>query len=256
MRNRIMILSLATTMTFALTACTVDLTPLMGLREESEIVEVEAEVLLTENQKELKRLEQVYASGQFEAEDVKNLARLYKEEGFIKKSRDIYEVAYRIYEDEQALEELSKITVNLLEEDAEVVEAVETLVSNMKTPEYLGEALYSLFSDEWFDTMMPKMPVGERSYYLEGIVMEEVVVEGTTEVSIVDSQVPGAEEMTASLCGIGAGEMLRLTVFYGEDITEEDAAAIKDELEEKYDECDVFLHNGGQPVYHYLISVE
>ena len=102
MRNKIVMLSFALAMTFSLTACTVDLSPLMGHREDTEIVEVEAEVLLTENQKEIKRLEQVYASGEFESADVMNLARLYREEGFVKKSRDIYEVAYRIYEDEQA----------------------------------------------------------------------------------------------------------------------------------------------------------
>ena len=29
-----------------------------------------------------------------------------------------------------------------------------------------------------------------------------------------------------------------------------------DMLAEKYSDCDVLLQNGGQPVYHYLISVE
>ena len=219
MRNKIVMLSFALTMTFSLTACTVDLSPLMGHREDTEIVEVEAEVLLTENQKEIKRLEQVYASGEFESADVMNLARLYREEGFVKKSRDIYEVAYRIYEDEQALAELSKITVNLLEEDEEIVAAVEGFVMNMKTPEYFGEAIYSLFSEEWFDTMMPKMPVGQRSYYLEGVKVEEPITEedGEGQVSIPEAEVPSTDTAVASLCGIGAGEMLRITVSYDED---------------------------------------
>ena len=47
-----------------------------------------------------------------------------------------------------------------------------------------------------------------------------------------------------------------ITLFYGEDVCKADAEEIKNNLEEKYDECDVFLHSGGQSVYHYLISAE
>ncbi len=47
-----------------------------------------------------------------------------------------------------------------------------------------------------------------------------------------------------------------ITVYYGADVTEEDAKAITDEIEDQYDDCDVECHNGGQPLYYYLISVE
>lgn len=47
-----------------------------------------------------------------------------------------------------------------------------------------------------------------------------------------------------------------ITVYYGADVTEEDAKAIAEEIEGQYDFCDVECHNGGQPLYYYLISVE
>ena len=47
-----------------------------------------------------------------------------------------------------------------------------------------------------------------------------------------------------------------ITVYYGADVTEEDAKAITGEIEDQYDDCDVECHNGGQPLYYYLISVE
>ena len=47
-----------------------------------------------------------------------------------------------------------------------------------------------------------------------------------------------------------------ITVYYGSDVTEEDAQSIADEIEEEYGYCDVECHNGGQPLYYYLISVE
>ncbi len=47
-----------------------------------------------------------------------------------------------------------------------------------------------------------------------------------------------------------------ITVYYGADITEEEAAALAEELTADYPNCDVEYHNGGQPLYYYLISVE
>ena len=47
-----------------------------------------------------------------------------------------------------------------------------------------------------------------------------------------------------------------ITVYYGADVKEEDAKAISQEIEAQYDYCDVECHNGGQPLYYYLISVE
>lgn len=47
-----------------------------------------------------------------------------------------------------------------------------------------------------------------------------------------------------------------ITVYYGKDMPEADAQKFVDEMSEVYDECDVDLHYGGQPLYYYLIAVE
>lgn len=47
-----------------------------------------------------------------------------------------------------------------------------------------------------------------------------------------------------------------ITVLYGDDVSSEQGKALGAALEEKYPECDVVLHGGGQPVYSYIISVE
>ncbi len=52
------------------------------------------------------------------------------------------------------------------------------------------------------------------------------------------------------------GDSSVITLFYGMDVNREDAENLKTELEEKYDDCDVYMHFGGQPVYYYFISVE
>ena len=47
-----------------------------------------------------------------------------------------------------------------------------------------------------------------------------------------------------------------ISVYYGEDVTEEDAEAVVAKIEEKYPDTDVELQPGGQPIYYYLVSVE
>jgi DAK2 domain fusion protein YloV len=47
-----------------------------------------------------------------------------------------------------------------------------------------------------------------------------------------------------------------ITVYYGSDVSGEDAQALADELTEAYPDCDIGLQNGGQPLYYYLIAVE
>lgn len=47
-----------------------------------------------------------------------------------------------------------------------------------------------------------------------------------------------------------------ISVYYGQDISQEDAEALAQKVEEKYPDCDISLEYGGQPVYYYLLSVE
>lgn len=47
-----------------------------------------------------------------------------------------------------------------------------------------------------------------------------------------------------------------ICIYYGEEVTEEDANALGVALEEKYPEVEVEIHFGGQPIYYYVISVE
>ena len=47
-----------------------------------------------------------------------------------------------------------------------------------------------------------------------------------------------------------------ISFYFGEDVKEADAKALSDEMEDLFDEYDVEVYNGGQPVYDYIISVE
>ena len=47
-----------------------------------------------------------------------------------------------------------------------------------------------------------------------------------------------------------------ISIYYGSDVSAEDAEAIRDELAKANPNLDIELQNGGQPIYYYLISVE
>ena len=51
-------------------------------------------------------------------------------------------------------------------------------------------------------------------------------------------------------------DMELVSIYYGSDVTEEDAAALSDAITDKYPSVDVELQYGGQPIYYYVISVE
>lgn len=47
-----------------------------------------------------------------------------------------------------------------------------------------------------------------------------------------------------------------ISIYYGSDVTEEDAESFRNLVEEAFPDCDVELQYGGQPIYYYVISVE
>ena len=65
------------------------------------------------------------------------------------------------------------------------------------------------------------------------------------------------EATTKEMLSLMADEDSELiSIYYGQDIQEEDAEKLASEIEELYPDADVDLHCGGQPIYYYVLSVE
>ena len=47
-----------------------------------------------------------------------------------------------------------------------------------------------------------------------------------------------------------------ITLYFGKDVAEEDAEALAAKVSERFPDCDVDYHYGGQPIYYYLVSLE
>ena len=80
------------------------------------------------------------------------------------------------------------------------------------------------------------MGVGDNGILANGKDLTEVVLETIAAMADEDSEL--------------------ISVYYGSDVTEEDAEAIRGKIADAWPNLDVELQNGGQPIYYYLVSVE
>ena len=102
---------------------------------------------------------------------------------------------------------------------------------------------------------------GQVTFAVRDTVMNDVEVKEGNIIGIAESKLmdagEGVDTITTSLVEKLVDEDSAIvTLFYGEDVTEEDANKLRDELEEKFEDIDIELYYGGQPLYYYLISVE
>ena len=102
---------------------------------------------------------------------------------------------------------------------------------------------------------------GQVTFAVRDTVMNDVEVKEGNIIGIAEGKLLGAgdevDDITSNLVEKLVDEDSAIvTLFYGEDVSEEDANKLRDELEEKFEDIDVELYYGGQPLYYYLISVE
>ena len=115
----------------------------------------------------------------------------------------------------------------------------------------------------------------------EKIFLEEIgrVKTGQVTYAVRDTRIDDKEIHQGDIMGIGdsgilavgkevlsvAKEMIQammdedselISIYYGEDMTEESATALAQEVEELYPDCEVEVNYGGQPIYYCIVSVE
>jgi len=94
------------------------------------------------------------------------------------------------------------------------------------------------------DTMIDDIPIKKDDYM--GIGDSGILDAGTDIVSVTKNTVEKMVDDSSEL----------ISIYYGSDVTEEDANAMLEEITAMFPSCDVELQYGGQPIYYYVISVE
>lgn len=107
----------------------------------------------------------------------------------------------------------------------------------------------------------------------------ETVISGNVTHAVKDTEIDGMEIHEGDIIGVSGGHILSaekdiftstvslvkqiadedseiITLYYGENETEEKAQEIADAIEEIFPDADILVANGGQSVYYYIVSVE
>lgn len=79
-----------------------------------------------------------------------------------------------------------------------------------------------------------------------GIASKDIISSGKTVFDVVTETVDKLMDEDISL----------VTLFYGEDVKEEDAEKARQAIEEKYPDIDIDVIKGDQPIYYYILSLE
>ena len=121
-----------------------------------------------------------------------------------------------------------------------------------KTPEENEEAMKEAIS---------LVKTGQVTYAVRDTHIDDKEIKEGNIVGIGDHSILAVGEDIAEITKETIGLMIDedselISVYYGEDITEEDAHALGDELQEQYPDCEVEVYEGGQPIYYYVVSVE
>ena len=124
---------------------------------------------------------------------------------------------------------------------------------------------------------MPEASVDENTENMKDSYQD--IASGQVTYAVRDTSIDGKEIHNGDIMGINDGgiaavgkDLMETTIellstivdedseliclYYGADVSKQDADALSDEIEEKFPECEVEVNFGGQPIYYYMISVE
>lgn len=122
--------------------------------------------------------------------------------------------------------------------DSEVSDIVETLTESLESV-HTAQVTYAA-RDSDFDGYA--IHAGEYLALLDG----KLIGSFTEMASMLDKMSEAFEDLEPEI----------ITVYYGEDVSGEDAETTAKALEKAFPDAEVTVVNGGQPVYYYMISVE
>mgnify|MGYP001127994093 FL=1 len=95
-----------------------------------------------------------------------------------------------------------------------------------------------------------------RNTNVDGISIQKNDIIGLTDSSILTKGKTVDETVISLLEKMMTDDIINVSLFYGDDIKEQDAIALQEKLYAIYPDKEISMLCGGQPVYYYLISLE
>lgn len=154
------------------------------------------------------------------------------------------------------------------EQAAKIVEDKKVVVIPTKTIPQGITAMISLSEDRSAEENLENateeisnVKSAQITYAVRNTTIDDVEIHENDVMALGDSGIIGVDKSIDSAVDKALANMIDdsselVCLYYGEEVSEEDATKLCDELVGKYENVEFELHFGGQPVYYYFISVE
>ncbi len=154
------------------------------------------------------------------------------------------------------------------EQAAKIVEDKKVVVIPTKTIPQGITAMISLSEDRSTEENLENateeisnVKSAQITYAVRNTTIDDVEIHENDVMALGDSGIIGVDKSIDSAVDKALANMIDdsselVCLYYGEEVSEEDATKLCDELVGKYENVEFELHFGGQPVYYYFISVE
>ena len=116
-------------------------------------------------------------------------------------------------------------------------------------------------NEENMKTEIGNVKTGQVTYAVRDTVIEDKEIKQGDYMGIGDAGILSVGDEVLDVTFGMVQEMMNdelelISIYYGQDVTEDAAQELKDRVEEAYPGCDVELQYGGQPIYYYIVSAE
>nr|WP_309099321.1 DAK2 domain-containing protein [Fredinandcohnia onubensis] len=162
----------------------------------------------------------------------------------------------------------NKNIIMAAEQAASVVEANVVVVPSRTVPQGMSallafnpsgelEANQSSMTDALSNVKTGQITYAVRDTNIDGIDISKDDFMGIAEGKIVvtdKDKLKAAKDLLAKIISVDEDEIV--TIIYGQDASEDDVNAIVEYLEDEYEDIEVEVHNGDQPLYAFIFSVE
>ncbi len=179
----------------------------------------------------LRAVNEINADNIFILPNNKNIIMAANQVKYMVEDKKIYVIPTKTIP--QGITALINYTSDMSADDNE--EAMNRAIADVKT----GQVTYAV-RDTVINNIEIKqgniMGIGDKEILAVGDIVED------TALKMIDNMVSDTSEL--------------ISIYYGRDTDEQDAGDFLHSVEDKFPQCDVEMHFGGQPIYYYVVSVE
>lgn len=123
-------------------------------------------------------------------------------------------------------------------------------------PEMSLEENVATMTESYANIRCGQVTTAVRSTRMDGFSLKEGDIIGLDDKKIVAKGSSVKDVAIHTVEKMKSDDTCVVTIYYGENVAEEDAIALSAAISEKYPDYEVLVYNGGQPHYFYILSVE